>query len=218
MIQAMKQGKADSVRGPAKPLCGSRVTLKGIRLYDAWHLFWLHRDKAVGTYNSFSPISSKQTTDIDQWAARPGQVTRLLSFCRKGWEILSETLVGSRGGDSIRLGIFLTGEHKAVGLITLSICNSVKMYATFGIWIGKPYWGRGVGLEAERLLFQWSFEQLGIKYIMAEVHTENVASIVTMRKLGFKVTESGLPALDANGRRVQFLRFRLERKDLRHSQ
>jgi hypothetical protein len=40
--------------------------------------------------------------------------------------------------------------------------------------------------ETERMLITWAFKEMGLKTIWAHVRSLNIASVITMKKLGFK--------------------------------
>lgn len=77
---------------------------------------------------------------------------------------------------------------KPVGQISLVNINRHQQTAEIVLVIGdKDYWGKGVMLEAESLLIGWAFESLGMQKIWAQTRPENIASLITMKKLGFQI-------------------------------
>ena len=58
-------------------------------------------------------------------------------------------------------------------------------YAELGYWIGKPYWGQGYATEAVGALIAHAFDADGFDHLMASHFTDNPASAVILRKLGF---------------------------------
>ena len=78
-----------------------------------------------------------------------------------------------------------------IGNVTLNNVSSVHRTADTGIMIGRrEFWGKGYAFEAWSLAIEYGFLRLGLEKIIAGATVENVASIVTMKKLGFK--EEGL--------------------------
>jgi len=58
-----------------------------------------------------------------------------------------------------------------------------------GYWIGKLYWGRGLGTEAAKAIIQEARKTLGVKALKAGVFADNPASLRVLQKLGFKTTD-----------------------------
>ncbi len=81
-----------------------------------------------------------------------------------------------------------TQEGLPIGTIGLIGINKKDKIGEIYIAIGeKNYWGRGVMVETERALIKWAFESLGLEKICAQTRNENVASVVGMKKIGFKI-------------------------------
>jgi [ribosomal protein S5]-alanine N-acetyltransferase len=78
-----------------------------------------------------------------------------------------------------------TDEH--IGNVTLNQINWIHRTAVTGIMIGREsFRGRGYGFEAWSLILEYAFERLGLRRIEAGAVDANMASIATMKKLGFK--------------------------------
>ncbi len=81
-----------------------------------------------------------------------------------------------------------TQEGLPIGIIGLIGINKKDNTAEIYIAIGeKKYWSRGVMFETEKALIKWAFECLGLDKLWATVRDVNVASIITMKKLGFEI-------------------------------
>jgi len=79
-----------------------------------------------------------------------------------------------------------TDQH--VGNVTLNRINWIHRTADTGLVIGKKeFWGKGYAFEAWSLLIEYAFQRLGLQKIVAGAVADNVASIVTLEKLGFKI-------------------------------
>jgi len=79
-----------------------------------------------------------------------------------------------------------TDQH--IGNITLNRINWIHRSADTGLMIGrKDFWGKGYAFEAWSLLIEYAFQRLGLRKIIAGAVADNVASVVTLEKLGFKV-------------------------------
>jgi RimJ/RimL family protein N-acetyltransferase len=87
--------------------------------------------------------------------------------------------------------IIETNDGEIIGTIGLRKISQKEHSACIYIIIGnKEYWGKGVMFETERLLINWAFKEAGLEKIWAHVRFSNVASVITMKKLGFKCNVS----------------------------
>lgn len=84
--------------------------------------------------------------------------------------------------------VIQTNHQRPIGLINLVHIDSKNKTAEITLVIGdKSYWGKGVMYEAESLLINYAFKTLGLEKIWAQSRPENLASLVTMKKLGFQI-------------------------------
>ena len=101
-------------------------------------------------------------------------------------------------------------QGESIGLVGLMHIDNTHSTAEIYIVIGrKDYWGKGVMLEAESLLIGWAFENLELYKICAPSLAENVASIITMKKLGFKIEGTLRKDKFLNGKRVDMMQLGL---------
>jgi ribosomal-protein-alanine N-acetyltransferase len=56
---------------------------------------------------------------------------------------------------------------------------------TFGYWLGRPFWGRGIATEAAQLLAAHAFGERGLRRLEAYVFPPNTASSRVLEKAGF---------------------------------
>lgn len=84
-----------------------------------------------------------------------------------------------------KYGIFLKSNGKLIGNINFKPETNEKVF--IGYTLNKKYWKRGYATEALQKLISLSFNQLGIKDILAKVHSENSASIALLTRLGFSL-------------------------------
>ena len=72
--------------------------------------------------------------------------------------------------------------------------------AELGYWIGVPYWGRGLAVEASEELLRHAFEDLGLSRIWCGHYEGNEKSKRVQQKLGFRYHHSlvniPIPALN----------------------
>lgn len=81
-----------------------------------------------------------------------------------------------------------------------------------GYWIGSPFWGRGIGTEAVRLLDHLCFAHLGAEALFAHVFEGNVASTRVLEKNGFVEDVEARDRVDKGGEARVRRYFRLERE------
>jgi ribosomal-protein-alanine N-acetyltransferase len=57
--------------------------------------------------------------------------------------------------------------------------------ATFGYWIGRRYWGRGIATDAARTVSAYALREQGLRRLDAWVFAPNAASARVLEKAGF---------------------------------
>ena len=79
-----------------------------------------------------------------------------------------------------------SGQH--IGNVKLGPIHWLHRRATFGILIGeKEFWGKGVGLEATRLMVEYGFQRLNLHRIDLGVFAEHAAAVHCYEQAGFKI-------------------------------
>jgi diamine N-acetyltransferase len=85
-------------------------------------------------------------------------------------------------------------EHKDSGepAGTLGYTNlNPRHAATIGIAVAKKYWGTGVALEAQEVLLQFLYEELGLRVVRLWTNSGNPAAIKLAERSGFKISVRG---------------------------
>ena len=109
-----------------------------------------------------------------------------------------------------------TNDGLPLGNISLVHISEIHKTAEIYIVIGqKEYWGKGIMLEAERLIIEWAFNSLKLEKIRADAVANNIASIITMKKLGFQIEGTLRKERYQNGRRIDVLRLGLLKEDFK---
>jgi len=94
----------------------------------------------------------------------------------------------ANSSSDILFGIIDRDTDLHIGNVTLNRINWIHRTADTGLLIGrKEFWGKGYAFEAWSLLFEYAFQRLGLRKIIAGAVADNKASIVALEKLGFKV-------------------------------
>jgi [ribosomal protein S5]-alanine N-acetyltransferase len=103
-----------------------------------------------------------------------------------------------------------------VGNVKLGPIHWVHRSATFGILIGdKKFWGRGVGLEATRLMVEYGFNRLNLRRIDLGVYAEHEAAVHIYEEAGFKAEGRMRESLFRDGKYVDRLWMGLLRSEYR---
>ncbi len=109
-----------------------------------------------------------------------------------------------------------TLDGELIGLTGLMHIDNVHNTAEIYLVIGeKSYWGKGVMLEAEELLIGWAFDNINLHKITAPALAENVASIITMKKLGFEIEGTLRQEKFLQDRRVDIIQLGLLRDEFK---
>ena len=105
-----------------------------------------------------------------------------------------------------------SGRH--IGNVKLGPIHWVHRRATFGILIGeKEFWGKGVGLEATRLMVEYGFERLNLHRIDLGVFADHESAVRCYKKAGFKVDGRMRESLFREGEYKDGLRMGLLRSE-----
>jgi RimJ/RimL family protein N-acetyltransferase len=78
----------------------------------------------------------------------------------------------------------LAGEF--VGICDLGRVEGRARTAALGIWIGKPFWDKGFGTDATRLLCRFAFNEMNLQRIELGVVENNARGKRAYEKVGFK--------------------------------
>ena len=90
-----------------------------------------------------------------------------------------------------------TIEGRAVGACGMRGLNDRNRSGNLGIWIGKPYWGRGYGTDAVRTLCRFGFRHMNLQRVELHVYADNPRARRAYEKVGFR--------LEGTMRRAQFV-------------
>lgn len=196
---------------PSPRLEGKSLALRKVRPWDCWSLYRNLHTPEVRQFESGEFVGASKT-------AQHGVLHRfrhLAYLFKRGLRALGINICGDRKLDGYRLAVVPTDVKKAIGIVSLTEINVAEKHADIGILLGKDYWGRGFMIEAESLLLQWAFESLKFDRIFANVNSENVASYITMKKLGFQRDRTLRQFTDARGRAVEMIRVVVSRESFR---
>ena len=176
-------------------VAGPQVTLRYPSAQDAPRLFELASDPEVTRPFSWGPYE-KQAQAAD-WIA--------------------STAHSRLDGHALEFSI-ADAADQPVGVISLLELARRDRRAVIGIWLGRPYWGAGVGDEAEALLAQLSFGPLRLARLGAWVDVNNHRSQRAFERLGF-TNEGVLRSFQRHyGRSHDLVSYSLLREELEGSE
>ena len=83
--------------------------------------------------------------------------------------------------------IYHKADKRPIGSVGFGRINWVNRNANIFATIGEPeYWGKGIAIEANKLLIKYGFTELNFHKIYAGVFTPNKRSLRAAEKLGFE--------------------------------
>jgi len=123
----------------------------------------------------------------------------------------------SRGdGDALEF-VIADAADQPVGAISLLELSRRDRRAVIGIWLGRPYWGVGIGDEAQALLGHLAFGPLRLERLGAWVDVKNQHSQRAFERLGF-TNEGVLRSFQRHyGRAHDLIAYSLLRDEFEHS-
>lgn len=81
-------------------------------------------------------------------------------------------------------GIVVNGE--AIGNISLMLGDDIaRQSAEVGYWIGKPFWGRGIAVEALTAITRFAFDELALARVFAVPFATTTRSTRVLEKSGY---------------------------------
>ncbi len=153
------------IEGDALPtLASQRLVLRWLEHRDADALFEIFSDREVMRYWS-SPL----------WADHADAVEMVESVRRHFAE-----------GSLYQWGVARRCDDVIIGTCTLAQVDTQNRRAEIGFALRQDHWGQGYMTEALRTLLTFSFEDLKLHRIEADVDPRNAASIRLLENLGFQ--------------------------------
>jgi RimJ/RimL family protein N-acetyltransferase len=106
-------------------------------------------------------------------------------------------------------------DGEMAGACSLEDVNPAVRAAALGIWIGKAYWGKGLGSDAVRTLCRFGFQEMNLQRIGLSVYDVNLRGIRAYERVGFKEEGRARRAHFIDGRYCDVIRMGLLAEDLR---
>jgi RimJ/RimL family protein N-acetyltransferase len=77
-------------------------------------------------------------------------------------------------------------DNDAAGGIGISNGSDIERFsAEIGYWLGEPLWGRGIAVEAVRLMSEYAFDTCGLLRLFALPFADNRRSTRVLEKAGY---------------------------------
>jgi 8-oxo-dGTP diphosphatase len=97
---------------------------------------------------------------------------------------IEETRAEAAAGHKIVAAIERRADGAFLGCIELDLAHGPGL-GVLGYWVGRPFWGAGIAVEAGRAMLEIGFGRLGLARIEAAALPANRRSIRVQEKLGF---------------------------------
>jgi len=139
------------------------------------------------------PSDVSETSNYYRWMNDPG-VTRYYQpfgiFPLSVEKLLGHVTDAIKNPDTVPLAIMLPADREEpvhIGAIQLLSINWLNRFAEIGISIDRPYWGKGYGTEAVKLVRDYAFSKLDLHKLTAGAYAVNKASLRMLEKAGFTI-------------------------------
>ncbi len=146
-------------------LTTERLKLRKPKSDDEESLFDIYSDKEVMRYWSSLPFATLS------------QASDMISNAKKWWET----------GDSICFAIKESSSNLIIGTVSLFNFHEESKRAEVGYILGRSHWGYGFMTEALTKIIDYSFFDLGLNRLEADIDPDNKASAKLLKKLGFSL-------------------------------
>jgi len=132
-----------------------------------------------------------ETSNYYRWMNDP-EVTRYFEYTGLfpvSVEQLLERVTSSiKNPDIVPLAITLPtdGEEPVhIGTVRIGPINWLHRFSEIMITVDRPYWGKGYGTEAVKLMRDYAFNRLNLHKLTAHAYVANKASVRVLEKAGF---------------------------------
>lgn len=113
----------------------------------------------------------------------------------------------------ITFAVEYMAEERVIGVVDIRIISRLWGVGEIGYTLNRRYWGRGLNVEAGRLLLEYGFKYLNLRRIQAVCDVNNHRSYRTMEKLGMVRERILNHVAMRNGRRVDRLVYSMLRRE-----
>jgi RimJ/RimL family protein N-acetyltransferase len=151
--------------GPEPPtLTSARLVLRPLRASDGEALFAVFSDPVAMRWWSSPPHGSPHMTE----------------------EMVELAAQSFRAGDGIEWAITLGRDERAVGKIAHWRWQRAHSRSEVGFILRRDLWRQGLATEALATVVEWGFRRLELHSVEAQLDIDNVASLRTLERVGFR--------------------------------
>jgi RimJ/RimL family protein N-acetyltransferase len=94
----------------------------------------------------------------------------------------------------------ICNDEKFCGAIGIHLQTDIfRKNAELGYWIAEPFWGKGIGTTAVKLICTYGFENFDLNRIFARPFGSNIASQKLLEKAGFDLEATIQGSIYKNG-------------------
>jgi RimJ/RimL family protein N-acetyltransferase len=106
-----------------------------------------------------------------------------LPWSKARWEAELEEWTSEEDETAGRFAIDVDGE--LIGQCQLHKIDHYRQLCNLGIWLGRAYWGQGLGQDAVHTLVGYAFRYLNMRKVCLEVLADDDRAVSAYRKVGF---------------------------------
>lgn len=141
-----------------------RLQIRMIQNSDIEELYEIYADPEVMKYWSHLPFTKRDQAK----------------------EMIADAEKAVKEGSSLRLAIIYKPEEKLIGTLSLFNFNESSRRAEVGYILSNRYWRKGLTTEALNVLITYSFHELNLNRLEADIDPDNIASAMLLQKCGFE--------------------------------
>lgn len=161
---------------------GNRIAIRELGIGDVFDVFVNIRDKEIGKL-MLPPRQSYLQNPYGRF------IYRSLGHIYKVVLLVRNLLLKSEGKKDYKFAIVLKKTGRVIGVINLSMCNQQIGTAELGFWIGRKFWGRGLGTDAVNLVLKLGFLEMNLSEIYALTLFKNPKSQRVLEKCGLRLRD-----------------------------
>lgn len=150
------------------------------------------------------PIELEDTDNIIKWRNNKEVSEKFIyreTFTRESHLYWMNNKV--KTGEVIQFIIHSVEDNIDVGSIYMRDIDMSKKEAEYGIFIGEDVSrGRGLGIESIKLMLKYAFEELLLDRVTLRVYKDNIPSIKSHEKAGFKIVSEIRDVVSSDGKKA----------------
>jgi RimJ/RimL family protein N-acetyltransferase len=161
---------------------GNRIALRELRIGDIFDVFVNIRDKEIGKL-MLPPHQSYLRNSYGRF------IYRLLGHIYKVVLLIRNQLLKPEEKKDYKFAIVLKKTERVIGVVNLSMRSQQIRATELGFWIGRKFWGMGLGTEAVKLVLKLGFLEMNLSEIYALTLFKNLKSRRVLEKCGLRLRD-----------------------------